>query len=258
MTDKESLKKIEKYYNKRASGSDGFKAAGQWIEKEIIPEICTEICKKIELTDKKKVLEIGCGSGVLGGWIKERCKDYVGLDISVQMLKKFKEETMDKRNLNIFQAITNSIPVEDNIFDIVLMNGVSMYFKNNKELENTLKEMNRVVKNNGIIFIGENIVPNGIYWELVWFQNLSNLGQFFAMPYVKFRRNLAKKSPKMAGKWKSMHNEISVNFLKSFYKNKAELVESNAAAQTIRRKKISNKYKGNHRKDFVIKLIGVE
>lgn len=256
MTDKNSLKEIEEYYDKRARSSDGIKAAGQWGSVEIILEICSEIGKKIELTSEKKILEIGCGSGVLGRWIKDRCEKYVGLDISIQMLKKFKDETKDTGNQNIIQALTNSIPTHGNIFDIVLMNGVSMYFKNDEEIRDTLIEMNRVAKKNAVIFIGENIVPSGIYWELVWFQNLPKIIQFFAKPYVKIRHYLAKKSPQMAGKWKSMHNEISPKFLRVFYNNKATLTESKAAAQTVRRKFQDKKYNGNHRKDFVIKLNG--
>lgn len=254
MTHKNTLKEIEQYYDKRAKHHDGRKAAGQWNEKEIIPDICSEICKKIELSSEKKVLEIGCGSGILGRWINERCSAYFGLDISCHMLKKFKDETLE--NPHIVQALTNQIPTQDNTFDIVLINGVSMYFKNNIELTSTLQEMSRVAKNDAIIFIGENIVSSGIYWELVWFQNLSKSAQIIAKPYVKFRHNLGKKFPKMAGKWKSIHNEISVETLKKFFKDKGVLVESNSASQTIRRGKQGQKYKGNHRKDFVIKLNG--
>jgi len=254
MTEIKSLKEIEGYYDKRAKSSDGREAAGQWGVKEIIPEICTEICKKMELSSEKKVLEIGCGSGVLGRWIKERCKYYVGLDISFQMLKKFKDETTETNKLNIIQAITSSLPLSENSFDIVLMNGVSMYFKNDEELSDTLIEINRVARKNAVIFIGENIVPSGIYWELVWFQNLPKLAKIFAKPYVKFRRNFAKKNPKLAGKWKSMHNEISPDFLRKFYRKNGILIESNAASQTIRRKLEGDSYHGNRRVDFVIKL----
>ena len=91
MNNKNELKKIEIYYDKRAEASNQVEAAGQWGLKELVPEICTEICNKIRIKRQDKILEIGCGSGVLGNVIKDLSALYVGIDISNAMLKKFVE-----------------------------------------------------------------------------------------------------------------------------------------------------------------------
>lgn len=254
MKNKRELKKIADYYDDRAIKSDGVKAAGQWGDKQFIPEITEEINKKIELNSQDRVLEIGCGSGVLGDWINKNCEFYLGLDISFQMLKKFQIEHSLKNSPNLVQGLTDRVPCRSDFFDLVVMNGVTMYFKNNEEFRNTLEEIERVATKKATIFIGENIILSGFYWELVWFQNLPKIAKIFAKPYVRFRRYLAKKNPKLEGKWKSIHHEISPDLLREFFKGKATIEQTDAAAQTTRKRRLGKRYRGNRRVDFVIKL----
>ncbi|WP_299290928.1 class I SAM-dependent methyltransferase [Nitrosopumilus sp.] len=246
------LKKISEYYDSRAKKSDQAKAAGQWINKEEIPIICEEIFNKIKIKKNYKVLEVGCGSGVLGNFIQKKIEFFAGLDISLHMLKKFQESS--SKTLNLCQATTDSIPFSDKFFDVVILNGVTMYLRDEEILQKTFAEIQRVVKNDGIIFLGENIVPRGYYWELVWFQNSSKFIQPGLKIYIKFRRWLASKNEKYAGKWKSMHKEISPEFINQFFSNNATIEETNAVASTVRKKRLKEKYKGNRRRDFLIKL----
>ena len=106
----------------------------------------------------------------------------------------------------------------------------------------------------GIIFIGDNIIPSGYFWEFVWFQNLSSTTQQFLLPYVKLRKWLAK-NPKFAGTWKSIHNEISPKLIKEFFSD-CDIHQTNAAAYTVKKQQLGSKYKGNRRADFLIKLRG--
>lgn len=247
----EEIKKIADFYDKRAKKGDGVAAAGQWGDKNQVSLICEEISTKIDLNKKQKVLEIGCGTGVLGTWLKNHCNNYVGCDISFFMLKKFIEESQDK--VELFQSVTHLIPFRENLFDVVIMNGVTMYLHDENLLKKTLGEMKRVSKKNGIIFLGENITPEGYYWELSWFQNLSASKQRVAKIYINFRKWLAKQSSIFEGKWKLMHKEISPSIIKNFF-NEHEVKISDAAAHTIRKKQLGKNYKGNRRVDFVIKL----
>lgn len=253
MKESDEQKKIAQYYDNRAKKSGYVEAAGQWKDEKQIPLICEEICDKIELKSKDRVLELGCGNGVLGNWIQKKCQFYIGLDISFFMLKKFLSFNNEK-NFNLMQATTHTVPFKDDSFDIVVINGVTMYLHDSEILKKTLSEIERVVSKNGTIFIGENIIPAGFYGELVWFQNLPKLGQIIARPYVKIRKWLAIKNPKFAGKWKLIHSEISPEFLKKYFKDRAEITQSKAAAYTIRERILGEKYKGNRRADFIIKF----
>ena len=250
-----SLKRVEKLYDERIySNVDAVKAAGQWGSKELVPEICEEIGKKLGIKKDDKILEVGCGSGVLGNWAAKRCYLYCGLDISLMMIKKFRDEYRIESDYNLIQSITDAIPFRDNFFDIIIINGVTMYLHDKTLLVRTLNEMERVANDNATIFIGENVIPNGIYWEYSWFQNLSKSKQIFAKPYIKLRIWLAKNNTKFAGKWRDFHRDISPKFIKNYFKGRGKIFVSNAAAMTIKRKKEGQEWKGNRRIDFLIRL----
>jgi len=255
MKNNNSIKEIQNLYDKRISTSkDSVKAAGQWGSKDFVPLICNEITKKISISNNDNVIELGCGSGVLGNWINERCKSYIGIDLSKKMLDAFKTDYNIKKIPEFIQGLTNFIPFCDNTFDVVVLNGVTMYLHDEKILKNTLDEMKRIVKPKGTIFIGENIIPSGYAWEFSWFQKLSPTIQNLAKFYVNFRMRIAQKIPKLAGKWKVIHKEISPEFLQNYFQSIGKITQSKSAARTIKEQKLGSKYRGNRRMDFVIKL----
>lgn len=63
MIDYYKIKIAQEKYDLRASNSDFIKAAGQWGSEKLVPLTCKEIEKKIKISSKSKILEIGCGSG---------------------------------------------------------------------------------------------------------------------------------------------------------------------------------------------------
>ena len=184
-------KKIAKYYDDRAEGTDSISAAGQWLPKELTSEICEEIISRIGILEKDAVLEIGSGSDVLGNNIRSKCRIYVGVDISRSMLKKSLENS-NGTDLNLIQAATHALPFCDKYFDSSVMNSVSMYLRDEGLLEKTLEEMERITVEKGTIFVGENITSSRTYWEYTWFQNLNPNLQVLAKLYVKIRIGLTK------------------------------------------------------------------
>ena len=253
MNDAKIIKEIAKYYDFRAENADSVKAAGQWGDEKNIPLICEEISKKINLSKNHKVLEVGCGSGVLGKWIMKNCLNYTGLDISNSMLKTFLKECRDNKP-DIISAGADTIPIQDNFFEVVIINGVAMYFMNNEFFIRVLKEIERVSKPNSIIFIGENATPSRYYWEFLWFQNLNWFSQILAKPYIKFRKWLATKNSRLAGKWKNTYSPISEKFLSEYFKNKGKMVMTDSAAFMVRKRIFGNNVRGNKRVDFVIEF----
>lgn len=250
-----NTKKIARYYDERAENAeDAISAAGQWVPKKYTPQMCEEICRKIKLTNNDKVLEVGSGSDVLGKYVRQKCSFYVGIDISSLMLKKSLDKANKEIKPNLIQSATDKIPCRENFFNITIMNSVAMYLRDEGLLEKTLVEMERVTSRGGIIFIGENIIPSRTYWEYTWFQNLNPGLQVIAKPYIRFRLWLAKKNSALAKKWKDYYFELSPNFLKKFFKGRAVVQMSDAAAFTIRKKFLGKNSKGNRRVDFLIKF----
>ncbi|OLB92338.1 MAG: hypothetical protein AUH25_00720 [Thaumarchaeota archaeon 13_1_40CM_38_12] len=250
MNDNEIIKKVATYYDERAKSSDIVEAAGQWHPKEFVPEICEEIGRRIKLQNEHRVLEVGCGSGVLGNWIRNKCASYTGVDVSFFMLKKFLTLS---QNPDIVLSSSNFLPYRDHLFNTVIMNSVTMYLPNRELLETTLSEIERVVSKEGVIFIGENITPSRYYWEFNWFQNLNTIQQQLVKPYIRFRKWLANKNRKMAGKWSSLYSEVSPHFIKSYF-NGSDVTVFDASAFTIRQKVFGKKVKGNRRVDFIIQF----
>ena len=245
----------EKLYDERISSNlDAVKAAGQWGDKELVPLICEEILKKIEIKKSDIVLEVGCGTGVLGSYLKNKCSDYYGIDISFKMLQKFQVEYNQERRFNLIQGVTDNLPFLDNSFSKILINGVTMYLHGKKLFENTLLELERVSNKNSVIFIGENITPDGIYWEYSWFQNKSSISQFFAKQYIKLRLWIAELNPKLAGKWKFHYKSVRYEFIRKFFGKRAKTNLSESAARTIKKRVYGEKHKGNRRVDFVIRF----
>ncbi len=255
MVNRKAVRNAEKLYDARiGSKMDAVDAAGQWGSKDDVWKICEEICSKIGIKKEDRVLEVGCGSGVLGNHLQTKCAFYCGFDVSNLMLKKFVEEYGNTRTHNLIQSVTDLIPLRNNLFDVVIMNSVTMYLHDQEALENTLVEIERVSTKNAVIFIGDNIISSGYYWELTWFQNLPAVLKPLVKPYIRIRKWIANKSPKLAGKWKSLHREISPEFVKMFFEGRAEMRQSNAAVYTVRQRMLRERYKGNRRVDFLITL----
>lgn len=248
----DKMLKVAKYYDNRAKNSDAVRAAGQWGSDELVPEIRKEINKKINVKKENNVLEIGCGSGILGDDIKDHCNLYVGTDISREMLKKF--INISKTKPSLFQTISEILPFSDNFFDVIIMNSVTMYFYQPEQLQNTLNEIQRVSKKNAIIFIGDNVIPSGSYWELSWFQNLNSIEQNLMKPYIRTRKWLASKNSRFAGKWTEIHAEVSPHYIQEFFKDKGEVNISESGASYIKNKKNGSSGKSSKRVDFLIQL----
>ena len=106
-----------------------------------------------------KILEIGCGSGMLARCFLKDGYDYLGLDLHNEMLSVAKEEIKsdcfvqgDMRKLSFNQE-----------FDAILITGCSIsYIIHNLEIMNTLKGIYNALKNNGI-FIFDSFEAHGIF-----------------------------------------------------------------------------------------------
>ena len=245
------IDEVQKYYDKRINNNDdGAGASGQWFPKELTPKMCEEICKKIQISDNDKILEVGSGSDVLGNYLRKYCKEYVGIDVSFKML----QFSNKNENLKLVQTTSHTLPFQNNSFDIVIMNSVSMYLKDDIIFKNSLKEMKRVSKINGKIFIGENITADTVYWEYNWFNKLNKFLQFFAKRYIRFRIFLAKKLPSCSGKWRNYYREISKEELENFFGKNSNIEMSDACCYSIRKKFLEKNQIGNKRVDFFIVL----
>ena len=107
----------------------------------------------------KKILEVGCGAGMLARRFLENGYNYLGLDLSVEMLDIARTEVKqdqfvhgDMRNLSFNQE-----------FDSVLITGRSLaYVTDNKGILDTLNGIHKSLNENGLFVFGV-FEANGIF-----------------------------------------------------------------------------------------------
>lgn len=102
------------------------------------------------------ILDVGCGTGELLRILSETVPDarLWGMDISDKMLEKAEEKLSGRAELILGDSV--SIPLESESCDVICCNHSFHHYP--KPLK-VLKEFHRVLKDGGLILIGENSYP---------------------------------------------------------------------------------------------------
>lgn len=107
----------------------------------------------------KIVLEVGCGSGKYSELLAPKSKKYLGLEISKPLIKLAKQKCKKFSNVKFFNCSAEKIPLEDNSVDVVFASWVLTAMISDEMREKSIKEILRVLKNGGDIWLIEN------HWE---------------------------------------------------------------------------------------------
>ena len=98
------------------------------------------------------ILDVGCGWGKHISILSKNARVVFGIDSSVLMIKKAKEYLMGLKNVKLFLDDAEEMPFEDNFFDFVICTRNT--FGNMYNRRAVLREMKRVLKRTGKMFIG--------------------------------------------------------------------------------------------------------
>lgn len=109
-------------------------------------EVSRNIMTLLEIEQKTKVLEVGCGAGMLAEYLD--CS-YTGVDYSLPLIEKHKKLL----NNNVHYAEANNLPFADNQFEVVFAYSIFQYFQTKEYAIQVIKEMFRV--SSGKVFIGD-------------------------------------------------------------------------------------------------------
>ncbi len=117
--------------------------------------------KKIEKfllkeTKNKIVLDIGCGNGRYAKFLAPSSKKYFALDISKEQLKLAKDRTKRLKNIKFILSDAEKIPLPNNSVDVIVASFAISVILEFKKKKRVLKEMIRVVREQGKIFLVEN------------------------------------------------------------------------------------------------------
>ncbi|HEX6729355.1 MAG TPA: amino acid adenylation domain-containing protein, partial [Pyrinomonadaceae bacterium] len=123
----------------------------EWVERTV---------ERIRSLRPKRVLEIGCGSGLLLFRLAPECEHYHGIDISQAALDYLGKHlhTSDPGLTNVTLSQQHGADLSEfqsGSFDTVVVNSVAQYFPSSGYLLAVLKEAVRIVKPEGSIFLGD-------------------------------------------------------------------------------------------------------
>jgi len=132
-------------------------------------ELINYITKKLASMSNIVAADIGCGDGRYSIKLIEKLRDRLSLtcvDNNYEMLQQISKISSNFQNLQTKQAPAEKLPFDDNSLDCIFSFNAIHHFKINE----FTKECNRVLKNNGLLFIYTRLKE----------QNESNIwGKFF-------------------------------------------------------------------------------
>jgi len=109
--------------------------------------------------EKDKILDVGCGTGKYLVELAKKNRICYGIDplveVSLAVAQRMAEKA--KVNINLLQAEGENIPFPENFFDAVLFLSTIQHVN---DADKTLSEINRVLKNKGILLISAPLRKN--------------------------------------------------------------------------------------------------
>lgn len=108
-----------------------------------------------------KILDVGCGTGVLGKIFVDSGFKVFGVDASSGMLK-----IAHDRGIKTYLSSSTKLPFSDSFFDITYTVAVLHHIADKKKVEKTIKEMVRVTKSGGTVIVTDHN-PLNPYWPII-------------------------------------------------------------------------------------------
>jgi amino acid adenylation domain-containing protein len=132
---------------------------GQAIPPEEMREWVDVTVRRIEARKPRKILEIGCGTGLMLSRLAASCERYVGTDFSHVALGQVAELIRSDRRLShveLLQRLADDFSgIEPESFDTVIINSVVQYFPSLEYLQTVLERCVAATRPGGRVFVGD-------------------------------------------------------------------------------------------------------
>ena len=127
---------------------------GEFVDAEDYPK---KILKFLEPKIRDKiVLDVGSGNGKFASEIAPLVKNYTGIDISETQIKKARIKTAKNKNVKLILGSAENIPLPSESVDVVISLWAISVIMGRRKKKKVLKEMERVLKKRGKIYLVEN------------------------------------------------------------------------------------------------------
>ncbi len=141
-------------YEHRAYARDSHELSGRGNKKYLTKFISHNILNEVQPKKTDKIVDIGCGDGTLLKIINGNTKTAIGVLPTKAEIIRIGLDIKNTDNVNLFQGTAQCTNIQPSTADIVICNGVLMYV-DNAEIDLALKEMARITKKGGKVFLGE-------------------------------------------------------------------------------------------------------
>ena len=197
--------------------------AADWDKTRVLPSgIKLKLLKDIK--KGMKVLDLGCGNGLVAGQIMEAGASYMGTDISEKLIKiaknKFKVEI--KKAKFIVADATKKLPLKNNYFDRIFCFAVLHHIPSDDLRVKLLSEVKRVLKKNG--------EARFIVWNLMneWPYKRFKIKEQLKKPNARFEKG------DVLLPWKATSDKIIDRYLYIFTKEKLKELAQKAGFKNIK------------------------
>jgi len=121
-------------------------------------------------SDKSRILEIGCGTGMLSLYLgkKNPRLNIEAIDLSPKAIEVAKKQLGKQHNIKFRVGDVNNLPFKDATFDVVVGNSILHHV----DFDKVVKEVKRVLKPNGIIWFSE---PNSLNPQIAIEKNVPGI-----------------------------------------------------------------------------------
>jgi len=126
-------------------------------------KVIEQLFGQIDLGNVKKVLEVGCGAGVLSSYLAEEYKWKVtGIDLDPEQIERAKKDHRENRYLEFIEADITKLAFGDNEFDLVLSFDALHHIP---DWDKALNEISRVLRPNGFYVLSDLAFPRFSFFQ---------------------------------------------------------------------------------------------
>ena len=122
------------------------------------------IIETIDLKPDFKILDYGCGTGLIGFGLSNETNTVIGMDYSIGMVEKFnsKAKELGFTNISAIQHNINEQKLPQNEFDLI---AISMTLHHIKDTEMFIKKAKSSLKNGGHLCINDLVKEDGTFHD---------------------------------------------------------------------------------------------
>jgi ubiquinone/menaquinone biosynthesis C-methylase UbiE len=143
--------------------------AKNWDNNPLIVEISNiffeEIRKNVKITKDLKILELGCGTGLVGLNFSSLVNSILMIDNSKAMLSVLQTKILKNKlkNIEVLEGDINNLEIEKSKFDLIIS---FMTFHHVKNIPNIVNIFKNILKRNGSVIIGDLCKEDGSFHGL--------------------------------------------------------------------------------------------